>query len=412
MSHPSPRTLSRLSLAAALTLSSPVLSGAPAAWAQSISTAQLTGVVRDPTGAAIPGATITVSDSSKGFSRTVTSNSSGNYEVVQLPPGGYTITASFAGFNKLVQNNVVLTVGEQASLPLNLTIGGSDTTVTVNSDAELIETERSSQATTVNQVQITNLPTNGRNYVNFTLTNSQIARDATPSVGAIPPSGLNFGGTNARSNSINVDGADSGDYLSGGSRSTVSQDAVQEFQIITNGFSAEFGRASGGVVNIVPKGGANDTHAAAFGFLRNRYIQATNPFSTTYQPAFTRVQAGFTVGGAIKKDRTFYFFGTEITRREESGFSTIGAGNFGLVPVDASRFFGAPAGAIVIQATAAQAACFAATPSAAGASAAFQGYLGAIASSSSIALTGKNPAFLQPKFGPPGFASSGQPAPA
>ncbi len=382
------------------------------ALAQSISTAQLKGTVKDSTGAVIPGAQVTASDSSNGFSRTSVTDANGNFQLLQLPPGDYTVTASFTGFGKLEQRNVVLTVGEQAELPLALTVGASDTTVTVNTGAEILETDRSSQSTVVNQVQITNLPTNGRNYVNFTLTNSQIARDSTPSVGAIPTSGLNFGGVNARSNSINVDGADSGDYLSGGTRATVSQDAVQEFQIITNGFSAEYGRASGGVVNIVTKSGTNATHASAFGFLRNRYIQATNPFSDVYQPAYTRVQAGFTVGGAIKKDRTFYFFGTEITRREESGFSNIGQNNFGLVNTDVSRFFGAPTGALVIQATPDQQAFFNATPSAAGASAAFQSYLGAVASSSSIALTGRNPAFLQTTFGPTGFASSGQPTPA
>src|SRR6185437_3469135 len=223
---------------------------------------------------------------------------------------------------KLTETEVVLTVGEQAELTLPMAVG-SVQAVTVSSGADIIETQRSSQSTTVDQVRINNLPINGRNYINFALTNSQIARDAAPSIGAIPTSGLNFGGVRARSNSVNVDGADVGDYISGGTRSTVSQDAVQEFQIITNGFDAEYGRASGGVVNIVTKSGANATHASAFGFLRNRYSQATNPFSTVHQPAYTRVQAGFTIGGAIIPDKTFYFFSTEITRRQETGFSDI-----------------------------------------------------------------------------------------
>ena len=106
----------------------------------------------------------------------------------------------------------MLTVGEQAQLQLTLAVSGSDT-INVTSGAELIETQRSSQSTTVDQERINNLPINGRNYINFTLTNSQIARDAAPSVGAIPTSGLNFGGVRARSNSINVDGADAGDYI-------------------------------------------------------------------------------------------------------------------------------------------------------------------------------------------------------
>jgi len=401
------RSVPRLLIAASLFATFSVTTLPAAAFAQSISTAQLKGVVRDASGAVVPGATVTVTDASKGFSRSATTDGNGIYQVLQLIPGSYTISASFTGFSKLVRNNVELTVGEQAELPLTLVIGSSDT-ITVTSDSALIEIERSSQSTTVGQLQIANLPTNGRNYINFTLTNSQIARDAAPSVGAIPTSGLNFGGTNARSNSINIDGADSGEYLSGGARATVSQDAVQEFQIITNGFAAEFGRASGGVVNIVTKSGTNDTHASAYGFLRNRYIQATNRFSTVNQPAYTRVQGGFTVGGALRPDKTFYFFGTEVTRREESGFSTIGSSNFGLTAIDVSRFYGAPTGSIIIQGTPQQQAFLGAAPT----SPAFQQYIALVASSSSLALTGKNPGYLAGAIGTNRFVTSGQQTPA
>jgi hypothetical protein len=376
--------------------------------AQSISTAQLNGVVKDPTGAIIPGASVTATDSSKGFTRSDVTDSEGQYQLLQLPPGTYTIGVTAKGFDVVRQENVILTVGEQANLPFTLGVGGVSEKVVVNSDADIIETERSSQSTTVDQLRITNLPINGRNYINFTLTNSQIARDAAPSVGAIPTSGLNFGGIRARSNSINVDGADAGDYISGGTRSTVSQDAVQEFQIITNGFAAEYGRASGGVVNIVTKSGTNDTHGSAFGFLRNRYIQATNPFSDVNQPAYTRVEAGFTLGGKIRKDRTFYFFSTEITRRQESGFSVIGQNNFGLTSIDVSKFFGGLPGATILG-TPQQAATFAALPAA---TPGIQQYIALVGGSSSLALTGQNPAFLQPTIGVNNFTSSGAPTPA
>ena len=377
--------------------------------AQNITTAQLSGTVKDQTGAVVVGAVVTAAEESKGFLRSTTSDGVGNFQFLLIPPGTYTVTATATGFNKFVSKNVVLTIGEQAQLPMSLSVGSS-ATITVSSGAELIETERSSQSTTVDQLRIENLPTNGRNYINFTLTNSQIARDAAPSVGAIPTSGLNFGGVRARSNSINVDGADAGDYISGGTRATVSQDAVQEFQIITNGFDAEYGRASGGVVNIVTKSGTNATHASAFGFLRNRYIQATNPFSTVKQPAYTRVQAGFTVGGAIIPDKTFYFFSTEITRRQETGFSVIGANNFGLTSIDVSRFYGAPAGAITVQGTAAQKA-FLTNPGVPAATPGIQQYIALVGSSSSLATTGQNPAFLQPTIGVKNFVSSGQATP-
>jgi len=375
--------------------------------AQTVSTAQLSGSVHDPSGAVVPGASVAVSDASKGFNRSTTSDGQGNYQFLLLPPGTYTVTATSPGFAKLTSGNVVLTVGEQAQLQLTLAVSGSDT-INVTSGAELIETQRSSQSTTVDQERINNLPINGRNYINFTLTNSQIARDAAPAVGAIPTSGLNFGGVRARSNSINVDGADAGDYTSGGSRTTVSQDAVQEFQIVTNGFAAEYGRAAGGVVNIVTKTGTNATHASAYGFLRNRYIQATNPFSTVYQPAYTRVQAGFTVGGAIRKDKTFYFFSTEITRRQESGFSTIGRNSFGLSSIDVSKFYGAPAGSLTVLGTAAQRAFLTAAPAA---TPGIQQYVALVGSSSSLATTGKNPVFLQPTIGVNRFVTSGQATP-
>jgi outer membrane receptor protein involved in Fe transport len=377
--------------------------------AQNISTAQLNGTVHDQTGAVIPNASVTIENPAKGFLRSTTSNSQGNYQLLLLPPGTYTVKATAPGFNTSVSNNVILTTGEQAELALSLAVGRTET-VTVGSGAELIETQRSSQSTTVDQLRIDNLPTNGRNYINFTLTNSQIARDAAPSVGAIPTSGLNFGGVRARSNSINVDGADAGDYISGGTRSTVSQDAVQEFQIVTNGFAAEYGRASGGVVNIVTKSGTNSTHGSAYGFLRNRYIQATNPFSTVYQPAYTRVQAGFTVGGALIPDKTFYFFAAEITRRQETGFSDIGANNFGLTNIDVSRFYGAPTGALTIQGTPQQQA-FLQNPAVPAATPGIQQYVALVGSGSSIATTGQNPVFLQPTIGAKTFVTSGQTLP-
>ena len=158
-------------------------------------------------------------------------------------------------------------------------------------------------------------------------------------------------GQRGRSNLVNVDGADATDNSVNGVRSTVSQEAVQEFQIITNNYAAEYGRASGGVVNIITRSGSNDFHGDVFGYLRNRNFQAVNPFSTTPDPAYTRVQAGLAFGGPIKKDKTYYYFAYEVTRRHETGFSSIGQGNFGLTPFDASPFFGAPAGSVYIQLT-------------------------------------------------------------
>ncbi len=139
--------------------------------AQNISTAQLNGSVHDPTGAVVAGATVTAADDSKGFSRTTTSDGQGNYQILLLPPGHYTVTATSPGFAKLTATNVILTVGEQAELQLTLSISGSET-VNVTSGADIIETQRSSQSTTVDQARINNLPINGRNYIRTLATTS------------------------------------------------------------------------------------------------------------------------------------------------------------------------------------------------------------------------------------------------
>ena len=297
---------------------------------------------------------------------------------------------------------------------VTVTVAGGKEVVEVSSQAELVETSRSSTTDTIGQRRIDNLPINGRNYINFTLTDSQVLRDNAPNTGAAPTSGLNISGQRARSNLVNVDGADATDNAVNGVRSTVSQEAVQEFQIITNSYAAEYGRASGGVVNIITRSGSNDFHGDVYGYLRNRNFQAVNPFSTTPNPAYTRVQGGVAFGGPIKKDKTYYYFAYETTRRHETGFSSIGQGNFGLTGVDVSPIFGAPAGFFPnIQATPDQAAFLTANeipdPT-------VQLYAFMVGASSGIAVNGSYPAWfanLPPTLVPAGlqqFPSSCNPS--
>ncbi len=317
--------------------------------AQNAATSELHVTVKDPKGAVVTNATVAARDEGKAFERSTSANSDGEYHLIALPPGTYTVSVQAPGFAKVEVKNVTVTVGQSAELPVALTISAGQTSITVTSEAALIETTRTSTTETVDQRSIDNLPINGRNYIDFTKTNSQVVRDNAPSIGAAPTSGLNFGGQRARANLVNVDGADAIDNSTNGVRSTVSQEAVKEFQIITNGYAAEYGRASGGVVNIVTRSGSNDMHGSVFGFLRSRKFQAVNRFSNVKDPAYTRVQAGFALGGAIKKDKTFYYFAYEGTRRHETGFSSIGANNYGLTAFDASPFFSpAPVGSIQV----------------------------------------------------------------
>ena len=302
--------------------------------AQGAATGDLHVTVKDPKGDAVANAVVTVRDVAKGLERTGSGDGQGGYSVRQLAPGTYTVAVRAPGFATAEAAEVNITVGQIAELPIGLTVAAGKEVIEVTSQADLVETSRTSTTDTIGERRIDNLPINGRNYINFTLTDSQVQRDNAPNTGAAPTSGLNISGQRARSNLVNVDGADATDNSVNGVRSTVSQEDVQEFQIITNSYAAEYGRAAGGVVNIITRSGSNAFHGDVFGYLRNRNFQAVNPFSTTSNPAYTRVQGGTAFGGALKKDKTFYFFSYETTRRHETGFSSIGQDNFGLSPFD------------------------------------------------------------------------------
>jgi hypothetical protein len=334
-------------IVAALTLA---LTWTSMAFGQGSASGDLHVTVKDQKGAVVTNAVVSAREQAKAFERSTTLNTDGEYRLVSLPPGLYTVTVEAVGFSKAEAKDEVVTVGQMKDLPITLDISGAATVVTVSSEADLVETSRSSATDTIDQRRIDNLPINGRNYINFAQTDSQVVRDNAPNTGAAPTSGLNFGGQRARSNLVNVDGADATDNSVNGVRSTVSQEAVQEFQIITNGYAAEYGRASGGVVNIITRSGANDFHGDVFGFLRNRNFQAVNPFAVCLtppcpNPAYTRVQAGAAFGGPIKKDKTYYYFSYEITRRHETGFSSIGQNNFALIPFN-TQLVGLPFGSL------------------------------------------------------------------
>ena len=320
------------------------------AFGQGSASGDLHVTVRDPKGAVVTNALVTAREQAKAFERSTNQSTEGEYRLLSLPPGVYTVTVDAAGFAKAEAKDVTVTVGQMKDLPIGLNISGASTIVTVSSEGELVETTRTSATDTIDQRRIDNLPINGRNYINFAQTDSQVVRDNAPNTGAAPTSGLNFGGQRARSNLVNVDGADATDNSVNGVRSTVSQEAVQEFQIITNGYAAEYGRAAGGVVNIITRSGSNEFHGDVFGYLRNRNFQAVNPFAVCQtppcpNPAYTRVQGGAAFGGPIKKDKTYYYFSYEITRRHETGFSSIGQNNFGLVPFDTTAV-GLPFGSL------------------------------------------------------------------
>jgi len=294
-----------------------------------VNAADLRGTVSDEGGKVIAGAKVMARDERTGFTREATTNDVGVYQFIALPPGSYEITVESPGFARAVNRNVILTIGAAAQLDFTLRVGETTEEVVVTADTQVIESSRTSVAETINQRAINNLPTSSRNYVGFTLLTSTTTRDNQPKLGVAPTSGLNFGGQRARANNVSIDGADATDSGVNGVRATVSQEAVQEFQILTNSYAPEFGRASSAVINIVSKGGGNELRGNVFAFLRDQAFSANNAFAGVREYPETRFQGGFTLGGPIVKDKTFFFLSFEAQTLNGTGFNITGRNGFG-----------------------------------------------------------------------------------
>ncbi|RPI27913.1 MAG: hypothetical protein EHM61_06880 [Acidobacteria bacterium] len=303
-----------------------VLSTHPVLGQAQANAADLRGLVLDPQKSTVAGAAVSVRNLATNLTREALANDEGVYHFTNLPPGNYEVTVQAPDFATAVIPSVTLTVGQVAELNVPLQLGSVGTTVTVTGTTEMVETSRTAVANTIDENRISNLPINQRDYLGFATTVSTVARGNDRPIGPAPSSGLNIGGQRGRSTLVQLDGADNTDNSINAARSTVSQEAVQEFQVATNSYAAEFGRATGGIVNVITKTGTNEFRGNLFGFIRHKTIQARNPFAPLIdndpdkKPGFTRAQYGATVGGPIKRDRTFFFAAFEQRRRQESGF--------------------------------------------------------------------------------------------
>ena len=331
-----------ISFACALVVSTCWLLATPLTYAQGVgASGGISGTVTDPQGGVLPKASVVAVEIAQGTQYSAITDDTGGYRLTGLLPGTYRVTVKIDRFETQAMNGVVVNVGETVVLDVHLKLATTAQTIEVTAIPPVVETERGSQANTITQTYIEDLPIDRRDYLTFTLLlpgvsdSTRLADDQDFRVKQTPQSGLSFYGSNGRGNSITVDGGEAQDDA-GGVRPTVSQDAVQEFQVNRSNYAADLGGANGASINIVSKSGTNNIHGSLFGYFRNDAMDARDPFAfsqalqpgqifdpsapdslgTPIKDSLQRYQFGGSVGAPIVKDKTFVFFAFEGLRQD------------------------------------------------------------------------------------------------
>ncbi|HYL10283.1 MAG TPA: carboxypeptidase regulatory-like domain-containing protein [Candidatus Acidoferrales bacterium] len=317
---------------------------APAAGGQAV-TASLGGKVLDTSGGTVAKATITITNTATRFSRSVQSSDTGDYLIPALPAGEYAVGVELTGFKKQTRS-VTLQVGQAATLDFTLAPGQVEEKMVVEANAEVAEPTRTQVSTVITERQIVNLPVNGREFIDFALLSPavQIGDTTSGSTDVIvePVTKLSFAGQNIHYNFIAVDGADDVSTASGIQRGTPPQESVQEFRVVNTDYSVEFGRAVGGIVNIITRSGTNNWHGTLYEYFRNNVLDATNILQATGAHVLRQNQFGGAIGGPVRKDKMFLYANYELQRRGESPiYNSIVLGNIGLIN-GLKRGFGLP----------------------------------------------------------------------
>lgn len=287
-----------------------------------IANAQLNGVVTDPSGGAVVGATVTVRNVATNGTSTATANDSGFYAVANLLPGSYELKASSAGFANYTQTGITLEVGQTATVNIALAVASEGEKVVVTGEAPSIEPTKTEISQVVETNQIQSLPISNRLFTDFALLTPGVATSRTSlgtTITEFEVTQISFGGMRSFSNLITVDGADFVNTTTGVQRATPPQESIQEFRVVNNSFGAEYGRAMGGIVNIVTKSGTNEMHGSLYEYLQNNDTDARSLLQPAPLPYVLRQnQFGATFGGPIVKDKTFFWINYEGKRRAES----------------------------------------------------------------------------------------------
>src|SRR6266516_2366654 len=304
-------------------LNTGILMFANSAFAQAvIAVAQLNGTVRDTSGSVVANAGVSLRNLDTNRTYTSTSDASGYYIVPNLPPGSYELNVTYTGFEPFLQSGIQLRVGQTATLDVTLTVQGRREVLEVTSQTPAIEPNRTEISNVIETRQIQGLPISGRLFTDFALLTPGVTTGRT-SVGStiteFEVTRVSFAGMRDLSNQVTVDGADNINTATGSQRATPPQEAVQEFRVVNNSFGAEYGRALGGIVNIVTKSGTNTLHGSVYDYFQNDALNARSLLQPAPQPNVLRQnQFGFTLGGPMRKEKTFFFMNYEGQRRGES----------------------------------------------------------------------------------------------
>lgn len=304
-----------------------LLGGACVNAQQTVTSATLSGHIEDAGGAVVGGASLTATNLETNQKQLATTDTNGRYRFPYLQVGTYKLSIEAQGFAP-VTRQLTLTVGQALDLPLRLDVAGVSAQVSITADAPMIETVRTQVTETIRPAEINELPLNGRNYLDLALLIPGVSPTNTGSnqrfaeTSAVPGQGISIAGQRNLYNSFVVDGLSANDDAADLTGTYYSEEVINQFQVITSGGIAEFGRASGGVVNIITKSGTNEWRGNLYGFARNQRFDARNPLATM-KDLLTQAQYGGTIGGPIKLDRTFLFANFEQTRRNYSAVLTI-----------------------------------------------------------------------------------------
>jgi hypothetical protein len=295
---------------------------------QAVTSATLSGRIEDVNGAAVSGAVVTVKDVERNINTSTMSDGEGRFRFLHLNAGSYTLKVEKQGFGTVSQQ-LTLTVGQALDFPISLPVAGVNAVIDVDwLTIPLVETTRTQVTETILPREIDALPLNGRNYIDLALLVPGVSRTNTGSVqrfaetSAVPGTGISIAGQRNLNNSFIVDGLSANDDAADLAGTFYSQEVIREFQVVTSGGIAEFGRTSGGVVNIITQSGTNNWRGRGYGFLRNQRFDARNPLAPSKDP-LTQAQYGISIGGPLKRDRTFLFTNFEQTRRNDAAVITI-----------------------------------------------------------------------------------------